>query len=386
MTPHIPVLTFGELGLVHCLGTAGIPVYTASERSPNIASHSRFSKDHLVFSSYESETFIEELNDFGNSLDTKAVIMCHDDRALLTISNHRNVLKENFLFRLPKAEMVRSILDKLSFIRLCDRYDLPAPESMEVSNLDELSALEQQIRPPYIIKPTYRHYWYGEEFKETVGSYRKAYICQTYDELKSMYQKIVQVNPSVVIQEYVIGKDKQMFDVNLHVNEEGGIDGFVIGQKLRVYPPKAGWGSYVKTVIDEEMYEICTSIISKLNLKGMLNIQFKKDERTGEPKLIEIHTRTSIFDFLGASAGQNIPSKYYHNLVGNAPEDSINYKKDVAYLNLARDLRLLIRHRKEYNMSLIEWLKSYQDVSVFDGMTLKDPKVFYHELRSALTK
>lgn len=379
----IPVLTFGELGLIHCLGTAGIPVYTASEESRSITSYSRYSKKHLVFSSYDSEKFIDELAAFGESLMSKAVLMCHDDQAMLNISNNRERLKKNFLFCLPEAEIVNKILDKLLFCRLCKEFSLPAPESIEISEFKELKQAKKNLDPPYIIKPAYRHYWYHKDFSKIVGSYQKAFICQTFDELESLYKKIAKINPNAVIQEYIMGEDRRLYDVNLHIRENGEIDGYVIGQKLRVYPPKAGWGSYVKTIFDEEMIEVCAEIISKLDLKGMINIQFKKDERTEQPKLIEIHTRTSIFDFLGAAAGQNIPSKYYSYLTGAPIEKSQSYKSDIKYINLARDLRLLIRHRKDCKLSLIEWIKTYSNVSVYDGMILKDPKVFYHELRSA---
>lgn len=378
------VITFGELGLIHCLGTEDIPVYTASEGKESLASHSRFSKKHLTFSPYDSKEYINELIELGKSMDSKPVLMCHDDRALLNISEHRDQLKEYFLFRLPDAAMVNQILNKLLFCRLCKEYDLPAPESKEISEIGQLPEVKNDLTPPYIIKPTFNHLWYDENFEDVVGKYKKAYICQTYDELESLYSKISQINPSVVIQEYIMGDDSNLYDVNLHITEDGKIDSYVIGQKLRVYPPKAGWGSYVKTVFDDEMFEICADIIDKLDLKGMANIQFKKDERTDEPKLIEIHTRTSIFDYLGAAAGQNIPAKYYSNLTGIEIENSQTYKTGIKYINFARDLRLFVRHRKEYELSILEWIKTYRNVSVYDGMIIKDPKVLYYELQSAL--
>jgi len=380
------VITFGELGLIHCLGSEDIPVITTSEGKgkKSLASYSRYSKKHLTFSSYDSSEFIEELIEFGKSMDHKPVLMSHDDRALLNISENRDQLKKYFLFSLPEASIVNRILNKIMFCRLCKEYDLPAPESKEISQFEQLPAVKHDLKPPYIIKPTYNHYWYDKNFQATVRNYQKAYVCQDYNELESLYLKISKINPSVVVQEYIVGNDTNLYDVNLYIKEGGEIDSYVIAQKLRVYPPKAGWGSYVKTVFDDEMLEICAEIIDKLGLKGMANIQFKRDERTNEPKLIEIHTRTSIFDFLGASAGQNIPARYYHDLTGVEMEKSQPYKTDVKYINLARDIRLFVRHRKEYKSSFLEWISTYRNVSVYDGMIIKDPKVFFYKLKSAL--
>lgn len=383
----IPVITFGELGLIHCLGTADIPVYSASEKENSTSTaHSRYSGKHLTFSPYDSADFIDELSNVGKVFNDKAVLMGHDDRALLAISQNRERLAENFLFRFPDRDMVEQLLDKLLFIRLCEKHDLPAPASMEVSEKEELTPVPNKLEAPYIIKPAYQHYWYDDNFEEIVGSYQKAYICQTMEELKSLYDKISLINPSVVVQEYVPGTDSQMYDVNLYVAEDGKIASYVIGQKMRVYPPQAGWGSYVKTVHNEELLSICKNIIDKLDLRGVLNIQFKKDGRTGEPKLIEIHVRTSLFDFLGATAGQNIPAKYYADLTGAELDGSLNYESEKSYLNLARDLRLFVRHRKDYGLSFADWIKTYAGVSVFDGMLMRDPKAMFYELRSALTR
>jgi predicted ATP-grasp superfamily ATP-dependent carboligase len=382
---HQPVLTFSELGLIHCLGTAGIPVYTASEEKPNVASYSRYSKRHFTFSSYDSEAFINELSDLGNSVEGKVALMWTNDAACLNISNNRERLKKNFLFRLPEHEIVKKILDKLLFCQLCEEYDLPAPESVEVSQWDELKQAKNRLKAPYIIKPQRTYYWYHQDFSKVIGNYQKAFIFDDFNEVEAFYKRISTINPNVVLQEYIMGDDHQLFDVNLHINREGEIDRSVIAQKMRVYPPKAGWGCYVQTIRDEELLEICKDIIAKLDLKGMMNIQFKRDERTNKPKLIEMHARTSIFDFLGAAAGQNIPLKYYSDLTGIPIDESQKYQTGIKYINLSRDMRLLIRHRTNYGISLMEWMKSYKGVSVYDGMMLKDPRVLYRELRSAFT-
>ncbi|MEX2573506.1 MAG: hypothetical protein WD317_04380 [Balneolaceae bacterium] len=423
-----PAVLIGEPGLVHCMSRHGIPVYTVSESSPSISSHSRYSDSHLTVSSYDSEEFIDELCALGQRLadDTvgkKAVLMSHDDRVLLNISNHRDRLEKYFLFRLPPADRVRSLLDKLKFCRLCEKYNLPAPVSVEVSGVDDLEKAGKAITPPYLIKPGYRHYWYAPDFTDIVGSYQKAYVCSTTGELEALYAKISRVHPDVVVQEYVAGDDDQMLDVNLHVTADGNIDGYVICRKLRVYPKVAGWTCYARTVLDESVYRTCREIIGELGLTGLLNLQFKRDEFSGEPRLIEIHTRTSILDYQGAAAGQNLPLKYYLDLAGGIgdpealpagqpslqeraepaeyplPEQagesegrretaplsaSPPYLPDVGYIHLARDIRHFARYRKNSGYTFGEWLASYRNVRVFDSMKVRDPKVLVKMLLSLI--
>lgn len=310
-----PAIVIGEPGLVHCLGTEKIPVQTVSEDRSNISAWSRYSRKHHIFGQYDSDEFVDDLCELGRNLSSRPVLMSHDDRALLTISDNREKLSPHFRFLLPEKQMVEMLLDKLQFCRLCNRYDLPAPTSIEINDPEELHQVWDAITPPYLIKPGYRHYWYSPDFSRVVGTYQKAYVCHTFQELESLYSRIAQIHPAVVIQEFITGTDDLMYDVNLHVTEEGAIDSYVIARKLRVYPPVAGWTCYSETVIDDELFEVCRQIIDRLNLVGLLNLQFKQDSRTGEYKLIEIHVRSSILDYQGAAAGENIPANYFRYLI-----------------------------------------------------------------------
>jgi len=368
------MLVLGELSLVHCVGTAGIPVITGSEGHKTPAAYSKYSKKHIIFSDYESDEFIEELCDLGKSMDEKMVIVTYDDRVILQISAHREELSEYFLFTLPDHSMVEKLLDKLMFCDLCEEMDLPAPASVKVSNAAELKAARKKLKAPYLIKPAYRHLWFHEDFTNVVGNYQKAYKCDTFEELEQLYSKIAQIHPDVVVQDYIIGDDSSMYDLNFYVSEENQIENYVNAQKMRVYPPTAGWGSYVRTVHNDEIYALCLLIIKKLKLKGLINIQFKQDKRSGEYKLIEIHTRTSIFDFLGAKAGQNVPATYYAQLTGRKEfkAKEKDYRDEVKYINVGRDVRLFLRYGKDYNIPLGTWAKTYLQASLFDGILLKD--------------
>lgn len=375
------MLVLGELSLVHCVGTAGIPVITGSEEHKTPTAYSKYSQKHVIFSDYESDEFIEELCELGRSMDQKMVIVTYDDRVILQISAYRDILSQYYLFTLPEHSMVEKLLDKLMFCDLCEEMDLQAPASLKVSGIEDLKAGKEKLKAPYLIKPAYRHLWFHKDFTNVVGNYQKAYRCDTYEELEELYGKISQIHPDVVVQEYIIGDDSSMYDLNFYVSEDSKIENYVNAQKMRVYPPTAGWGSYVRTVHNDEIYIICLKIIKKLKLRGLINIQFKKDKRSGEYKLIEIHTRTSIFDFLGAKAGQNMPVAYYAYLTGQNEfgMKERDYRDEVKYINLGRDLKLFLRYGRDYNIPIGTWAKTYLQASLFDGILLKD---LYPTLRS----
>lgn len=368
-----PALICSEIGLVRCLGSAGIPVITGTEEAANSALYSRYSRKRILFSSYESEQFIQELCDFGKSLDYKPVLMSYDDRLILNVSRHRDELMKYYRFLLPAEEMIENLLDKLKFVELADEYKLPVPASVKVSQTSDLNAVGERLKKPYLIKPLYRHHWFHEEFQQIVGSYKKAFICHSQQELENLYERIARINPNVVVQEYVGGPDDHMYDINMYIDAGGNIKGSIVAQKLRVYPPTAGYGSYVVTVRDDEILNLCEEIAKKLNLLGLINIQFKRDVNTREPRLIEIHTRTSIFDVLGIKANVNVPAIYYADMTGMTLPVNGECKTGVKYVNIGRDLRLFLKNRKSYGLTFRDMAKSYRGSKVIDGFSIKDP-------------
>ncbi len=369
-----PVLVLGELGLVSSLGGNEIPLIVGSEIKGNPVLHSRYAEERIIFSAYDTDKFIDELCELGRSFEGKAVIFSDDDRAILNISNHRERLKDNYIFLYPTVEMVKSLLDKQDFIELCETYRLPAPTSYKLNCPEQFECIASQIKYPCIVKPSQRHYWWGKDFIEKVGFYKKAIKCSDYEQFKTIYQKIASINPSVVIQEYVEGEDRHHYSANLFVDEGGNIRGYYIAQKLRIYPIKAGTGSFVVTLKNQEVLNISKGIIDKLQLKGLVNIQFKQDCRSGEYKLMEIHARNSQWSLLGKKAGANLAYLYYRYLVhGTVEETVVEARPDVKYINLLQDYRAYKQYRAEGKITFWQWVKSLKGETVFAVYSFSDP-------------
>lgn len=382
-----PVLVMGEIGLVSSLGRVGLPVFVGTEIKHNIATHSRYVKQSFVFSSYDSPEFIDELYELGYYFKKKPVIFSDDDRAILNISRNRERLEEHYLFLLPDKSTVNSILDKKRFSALSEKHQLPLPASYEITTSDDFEKIASTITYPCIIKPTKRHYWWSNDFKEQMGFYKKAIKCDDAYHFKRTLKKVSNVNPNVVIQEYVEGHDKQHYSANLFVNEKGKLLGYYIAQKKRIYPIQAGTGTYIETVDNAEVLKISLEIIIKLKLRGLLNIQFKQDCRTGEYKLMEIHARNSLWSLLGAKAEANLAYIYYQNLVyGLEYKQALKARPNVKYFNLSSDIRALFDYRRQGEITINQWWKSLQGERVFAAISLSDPlptlfKMWYILLR-----
>lgn len=369
---NLPVLVLGEIGLVQNFGKAGIPVYAGSEISDNPSLYSRYTKRKIFFSDYRSETFIDELCEFGKSLSHKTVLVSDDDHAILNIAKHQSKLSQWFLFSFPEPEMVEKLLDKQLFCELIEKYDLPSPKSVTLSDEEDLDKTSG-LQLPCIIKPSFKQAWWNNDFEDEVGDYQKAIKCETKEELHQKYKEIAKIDPHVVVQEYIPGNEDQIYSVNLFADNESEVKGHFIARKFRTYPLSAGEGSYIMTVRDDEMLEITKSIIKKLQLKGLLNIQFKRHERTGKPVLLEIHTRNSVWSYLGTASGVNVAAMYYQNLIGQKEIEINESKPGVVFIFLEKDIKAFAQNIKSRQVSYGSWIKSYFQKFVPGGYLISDP-------------
>jgi len=371
-----PALVCGEIGLVRSLGEAGIPVIVGSYYKDNIALYSRYCDRRLLFSHTASRTFVDELCAFGRRAGRKMVFFSDDDRAVLSFSQYRDELKEYFYFNLPPHDLVEAILDKRKFGLLADRLNLAVPRTFMPASPAEVEQVAQQVEFPCILKPAHKDDWWHPGFLAAVGSYRKAILCETPAVLIDYYSKVSRINPNVVVQEYIEGDDLDLYSVNMYLDERSALKAHFIGRKLRVYPIHAGVGSLVETVRDDDILSAAMDAAQKLGMKGHFNIQFKRDKRTGKVKIMEAHTRNSLWCYLATASGLNISAIAYYDMIGMPCPLDGSLEHGVKWMDLNKDLKALREYRKTGEWTLRTWLSSLSGKKAFHVHSLKDPLPF----------
>lgn len=373
-----PVLACSEIGVIHSLGKVGVPVHLGTFFYDNIALYSKYISQKVHFTNYNGVKFIDELVAYGKKQDQKMVFMSDDDRALLLVSDHRERLEPYYHFLFPEKEMVRDILDKERFSELAREYDLPTPITYHYNSREEFEHVKANVPYPCIVKPAFKQDWWHKDFKRLVGDYKKAIECDNPEELQSLYDKLSSISNRGIVQEFVPGDDDNLFSLNMYVDADSELKAIYLAQKRRVYPIGAGTGCYVITVKDLDIVEKTQQIVKTLQLKGLINVQFKKHEVTGEPKIMEIHVRNSFWNYIGVAAGLNLAAMYYQDLTGvdlglrelKSPDD---YKENVALFNLTKDFKAFLQYRKKGELTFLNWIKTYRGKFVLAGYNPSDP-------------
>lgn len=372
----VPALIIGGIGLVRSLAHARIPFFVGSDVSQNPVLYSRYTKHRAFLSDFSHEAFVDDLVKLAKSTGKRMPFFSDDDRAVLTFSQYRHKLEEHYAFNMPDSELVEAVLDKQKFVVLANRLGLPVPQSFAPGSREELRAILKDLQYPCIMKPAHKEDWWHPDFVALLGKYRKAIECYRESEIVDVYDKVCRINPHVVIQELIQGTDSQLFSMNMYFSRKGELLGHFVAQKFRVYPIHAGQGCLVETIKNSEIYEIGLEAAKKLKITGFFNIQFKRDVNTNQLKIMEVHIRNSVWNYLGTASGINLLAIGYYDALGLQYPGSKSYQTGVKFIDIKRDLKSLGDYRRAGEWTLGSYLRSLRGKRVYDMFKWSDPMPF----------
>jgi predicted ATP-grasp superfamily ATP-dependent carboligase len=114
----------------------------------------------------------------------------------------------------------------------------------------------------------------------------------------------------------------------------------------------------------------CTS----LGLRGLLNVEFKRDSRDGGLRLIECNHRFTASTALHLAAGLDVPLFTYNRLVG-APLPLLGrpYREGIALWYPLDDFRAFRSYRRGGEMTTFGYLRSLMRRQHFSIASITDP-------------
>lgn len=168
------------------------------------------------------------------------------------------------------------------------RHDgISVPDSEPIQTLDALPRLIQQFGLPIMIKGVY----YGG-----IVAHSEA------DAIHAFHHFVATWGVPVVVQRYVAGEE---YNVAAIGDGLGGMVGAVAMRKLMITDKGKGWSGV--TVGNPELLAMTEAVISALQWRGPLEVEFLRDRETDKLYVIEINPRFPAWIHLSTGAGQNLP-------------------------------------------------------------------------------
>jgi len=205
-------------------------------------------------------------------------------------------------------------------------------------------------------------------------------LARDFQQLQEIVNSIVIKDVPVILQEVIEGPDTSHYKYCSYISTSGKILGEFTLQKIRQNPVHFGVGAVVESLLDEELMAEGRKLFQSINFKGIGSAEFKRDQRDGKLKLIEINPRYWQQNILSTVCGINFPLINYHDVLSLPEYSCSNFKSGIKWINRYMDFDSFLKYRKEGTLSFWQWRRSLRGNKVYSDFNWHDPLPAFYEI------
>jgi len=287
------------------------------------------------------------------------VLIPTSDFYVMVIAKNWQLLSEHFLLTTPPWEIIKYCIDKLLTYRTAEKLGIPVPETFCPVTLKQLRALADQLdfkKKSWILKsrskvlfPQSRDYLFFDA---------KALEINTKRDLLRLYtENQKRIRDFVLIQEKIPGMPDNNINVRAILNRDLKPIVICTDQKIRQYPLFFGVGTYRESVLAPKVAKLGLEFLKAIKFFGMAYVEFKKDPRDGEFKLIEVNPRLGMGVSLTKACGVDLTYNMYNLARGIQIKPCLKFKTGIRWINARLDLKTILT-----NNTLLPLRKTIGDV------------------------
>ena len=315
MTPRTVLVTDGEqrsaLAVVRSLGRAGHAVHVVSRRGASIAGASRHCRsetaapDALAEPAAYAARVRETIERHG--VDTLIPIT---EAALLALAPLRAALP-HVLYPFADEDAFRRISDKALLLDAAPRFGIAIPKQLALASAADLARIPAgDLTFPLVLKPS-------RSVGEAGGERKKLGVRHAHDraELERELADMDAAGFPLLLQQRVVGPGVGIF---LLVWDGRTVAEFS-HRRLREKPPSGGVSVYRESIpADPELVRRSRALLDHFGWRGVAMVEYKVDEATDTPYLMEINGRFWGSLQLAIDAGVDFPALLLDAAAGGA--------------------------------------------------------------------
>ena len=352
--------------VVRSLGDAGVPVYALGNATDAV----RWSRALTTFVPLGREPGMQErwLEWLRGAPAGSVVLPCEDEGLELIAKNRAMLLELGLIPFEADDEVLLAMLDKSRTYELAREIGIEAPLSFNVHTEDDMAVALERISYPCALKPVHSHAF----ARHFAGM--KAFRVHSDDDMRAALSRTVALGIEMIVTEIIPGRDDQFFSYYSYIDEEGEPLLHATKRKLRQHPIWFGSGCFHATDRNPEAAELGLRFFEGVGLRGLGNVEFKRDARDGRLKLIECNHRFTAATGLMRAAGLDLPLFVYNKLTDRPLPTVDEYRPGMTMWYPMRDLRAFAAYRRHGEISWLPWLRSILSRHHYPVASLRDPK------------
>lgn len=316
------------LGIIRILGKIDIPAIIIDKTKKNIARHSKYCSNSYVVEDSEILNFL--LNGEKKKQYSGWLIFPTNDFHVKLLSQNKELLENDYIVTTDKWDVVKLFYNKTETYQLAKALDIPIANTYFPLTETDLIGIHPKF--PCIIKPAIMHNFYSQTKK-------KVFVCKSREELTINYRKALSIIPAdeIIVQDIIPGPSCNQFSACfLFLNGQAYVS--LTACRMRQHPIDFGNATtYAETVDLPILKEYAEKILKAANYNGLCEVEFKKDERYGEYKFLEVNTRTWKWHAIAEKAETPFLESYYRFLTGEKIE-CIKHQINASFRHLLTDI------------------------------------------------
>ena len=371
------------LAVTRSLGHAGWRIVTCGTGRYSLAGRSRYATRSVTVpdSLREPDAFAERVVELAAAEDARYVIPI-GEVALLALLPRRDSLPPGAI-PWPGIEAVRAVCDKRRVLEAAPALGIGVPRQVVLASAADAGHLGE-LRFPVVAKP-------GRSVADSAGVRHKLGVrhAATPEELHRVLADLPAAAFPLLLQERVIGPGVGIFLLRW----DGEVRATFAHRRLREKPPSGGVSVYRESIAaDPALVERSRQLLARFGWQGVAMVEYKVDERTGIPVLMEINGRFWGSLQLAVDAGVDFPRLLIDCAEGNPPAAPPPYHVGSRLRWWWGDVdQLLLRLRHSGAdlglppgspgrlMALAEFMNAFRAGDRNEVLRLDDPAPFLHE-------
>ena len=336
------------LSATRSLGARGIRVIAlAQSPTPDPLRRSRHVSQYVPFPGGNLHAWWREQLASG---PRGAVVLPTSDHGLEFLARHRLMLEElGYLPAEANDELVLALLDKSETYRVATAAGIEAPRAVRIKSVDDLA--EHELTLPCVVKPIQAH------VRSAGFLAQKAVHAHDWQELEAVVRATTDDGNGVVVSEVVPGPDDSYCSYYTYMVDGEPLFHYT-KRKLRQQPIHFGDGTFHVSDDIPEARELGLQLFRSAGLRGLGNVEFKRDARDGRLKLIECNLRLTAADPMIRAGGLDLSYLLYERARGRSGPDLNTRRRATGQWHPAKDLRALREYRRAGELSVPAWGRS----------------------------
>lgn len=370
------------LSVIRCLGRNNVhTVAVEYQTEGTYGFKSKYLCEKHIAPHYKTQTqeFINYLIDYAKKQDEKPVLFPCADPYVEVVDMHLDELKKYYLINQEEQGLFTRLMDKNALYDIALEHNIKVPEIIRTDE-EHFEEKVLSLGFPCIVKPS--------DSPAFVDVFRKKmFKVDSISELKEALKKAKDKDLEVFVQRIVPGFDDHMYTYDCYLNQNSKVTHYMTCNKNRQYPINFGASVYTKQIHVPELHTIGAPFLEAVGFKGFAEIEFKKDEKTGDFYLIEINVRTTNLNVLLERVGLNFPWIAYQELTGQSiGSEYLEVSTHRTFVYAFEDVLAIKGYLKTKQLKLFQVIGSLFRKKAYAIWAMDDPKPYFSFMNGLIKK